>query len=61
MLHNVLDYYQVSIVIPAQCPECGAIAINVRRVPPREHSRGDQYATYAECDECSEYGEWFDK
>lgn len=47
-------------VIPSQCPNCRAIAIEVTNVPPHEHDEGDEWQTHAECMECEEYAEWID-
>jgi ribosomal protein L32 len=46
--------------IPSQCPECGEIKIRAVSVPPDDHSRGNQWATRAQCENCGEYSEWFD-
>ena len=44
--------------IPSQCPNCGAIAIQVIDVPPSDHAAGDDWRTHAECTACEEYDEW---
>lgn len=46
--------------IPSQCPDCGAIAIEVTDVPPSEHRRGDEWKMHAKCTECDAYDEWID-
>ncbi|WP_267161540.1 hypothetical protein [Halovenus salina] len=46
--------------IPAQCPECGAVAVEVKEVPPSNHSQGDEWYTRAECANCNGYAEWFE-
>jgi hypothetical protein len=45
--------------VPSTCPECGAIDVTVRDVPPDMHDRGDSWTTRAECEACDEYVEWF--
>ncbi|SDX92474.1 FmdB family zinc ribbon protein [Halobellus clavatus] len=44
---------------PAQCPECGSLAIRVARIPPWKHDRGEEWFTQAECRQCDQYREWF--
>lgn len=46
--------------IPSQCPECGAITIEVVSVPPSKHDLGTDWLTRAKCEQCSEYVKWFD-
>ena len=44
--------------IPSQCPECGAIAVEISDVPPSNHDHGDAWRTRVECGACDEFAEW---
>ena len=46
--------------IPANCPECGEMAIAVSKIPPDQHDRGDEWITRVACRDCDEYTEWVD-
>ncbi|TQR22536.1 hypothetical protein C9J85_00800 [Haloferax sp. wsp5] len=46
--------------IPGQCPKCGSVNVNVTKVAPLNHDRGERWATRVECDECPDYVEWMD-
>ena len=48
------------MTIPPQCPECGTIAISVKKLPPAEHNQGETWLSRAECNNCNEYVEWFE-
>lgn len=47
-------------VVPSQCPECHAIAVQLSQIPPDSHDRGNQWYSRAECTNCGEFVKWID-
>lgn len=47
-----------SMVLPSQCPKCGAISVKITTVPPDADKRGGNWRTRAECQDCEQYSEW---
>lgn len=51
---------EMNEAIPAQCPDCGTTELNLARVPPTDHDRGQEWVVHATCERCDEYTQWFE-